>query len=137
MKTAHVQQGSRIIKFIYSEKATNFCEISTIDLSYVVTVQSKVGISQNFVAFLEYMNFKQNRTKWGKYFTCQRRLAWGCITVIPRIICHNCSIMKIYWQHKRILHNPFHNCSGFRLPRHSDLEIENSIRKFLVYYSIK
>ena len=24
------------LKFIYSEKATNFCEISTVDLSYVV-----------------------------------------------------------------------------------------------------
>ena len=42
---------------MYSEKATNFCEISTLDLSYVVTVQSTVEISQNFVAFSEYMNF--------------------------------------------------------------------------------
>ena len=45
------------IKFIYSEKATNFCEISIIDLSYVVPVKSKVEILQNFVAFSEYMNF--------------------------------------------------------------------------------
>ena len=45
------------IKFIYSEKATNFCEISTVDLSYVITVKSTVEISQNFVAFSEYMNF--------------------------------------------------------------------------------
>ena len=45
------------LKFIYSEKATNFCEISTVDLSYVVTVKSMVEISQNFVAFSEYMNF--------------------------------------------------------------------------------
>ena len=42
---------------MYSEKATNFCEISTIDLSYVVTVKCTVVISQNFVAFSEYMNF--------------------------------------------------------------------------------
>ena len=28
------------LKFIYSEKATNFCEISTVDLTYVVTVKS-------------------------------------------------------------------------------------------------
>ena len=34
-------------KFIFSEKATNFCEISTIDLSYAVTVKSAVDISQN------------------------------------------------------------------------------------------
>ena len=45
------------LKFIYSEKATNFWEISTVDLSYVVTVKSTVEISQNFVAFSEYMNF--------------------------------------------------------------------------------
>ena len=38
------------LKFIYSEKATKFCEISTVDLSYVVPVKSKVEISQNFVA---------------------------------------------------------------------------------------
>ena len=84
-----------------------------------------------FCVLLRMIDFKQNRTKRGKYFTCQRRLAWGRITVIPRIICHNCSIMKIYWQHKRILHNPFHNCSCFRLPIHSDLKIENSIWKLL------
>ena len=46
------------LKFIYSEKATKFCEISTVDLSYVVTVKSAVEISQNFVTFSEYMNFK-------------------------------------------------------------------------------
>ena len=47
-----------MLKFIYSEKATKFCEISTLLLSYVVPVKSKVEISQNFVAFSEYMNFK-------------------------------------------------------------------------------
>ena len=46
-----------MIKFIYSEKATKFCEISTLLFSYVVPVKSKVEISQNFVAFSEYMNF--------------------------------------------------------------------------------
>ena len=49
-----------IVKFIYSEKAKNFCEISTLLLSYVVVVpvKSKVEISQNFVAFSGlYMNF--------------------------------------------------------------------------------
>ena len=47
----------KIVKFIYSEKATKFCEISTLDLSYVVPVKSTVEISQSFVAFSEYMNF--------------------------------------------------------------------------------
>ena len=46
-----------IVKFIYSEKATKFCEISTVDLSYVVPVKSTVEISQNFMAFSEYINF--------------------------------------------------------------------------------
>ena len=47
------------LKFIYSEKATQICEISTVDLSYVVTVKSTVEISQNFEAFSEYMNITQ------------------------------------------------------------------------------
>ena len=46
-----------LLKFIYSEKATTFCEISTIYLSYVVTVKFTLDISLNFVAFSEYMNF--------------------------------------------------------------------------------
>ena len=55
-----------VVKFIYSETATKCCEISTLDLSmevdlhdlsYVVTVKSTVEISQNFVAFSEYINF--------------------------------------------------------------------------------
>ena len=47
-----------IIKFIYSEKAAKFCEIFTLLLSYVVPVKSKMKISENFVAFSEYVNFK-------------------------------------------------------------------------------
>ena len=50
---------SNYVKFIYSEMATKFCEISTLLLSYVVPVKSKVEISQNFVAFSEYMNFNR------------------------------------------------------------------------------
>ena len=46
-----------LLKFVYSEKATKFCDISTVDLSYVVTIKSMVEILQNFVAFSEYMNF--------------------------------------------------------------------------------
>ena len=45
------------LKFIYSEKATKIFEIFTLLLSYVAAVKSKVKISQNFVAFSEYMNF--------------------------------------------------------------------------------
>ena len=45
------------IKLIYFEKAIKLCKISTLLLSYVVPVKSKVKISQNFVAFSDYMNF--------------------------------------------------------------------------------
>ena len=43
-----------LIKFIYSEKATKFCEIVPLLLTTVHTVKSKGKISQNFVAFSEY-----------------------------------------------------------------------------------
>ena len=46
------------LKFVYSEKATKFCEICTLLLTTVHPVKSKVEILQNFVAFSEYMNFK-------------------------------------------------------------------------------
>ena len=49
------------LKFIYSEKATKFCEISTLLLTVSTVVKSKVEISQNFVAFSEYMNFTINK----------------------------------------------------------------------------
>ena len=55
-----VEEFINRLKFIYSEKATKFCEIFTLLLSYVVPVKSKVEILQNFVAFSEYMNFIMN-----------------------------------------------------------------------------
>ena len=57
-----------LLKFIYSEKATKFWEIFTLLLSYVVQVKSKVKISQNFLAFSEYMNFK-GEVLWDKILT--------------------------------------------------------------------
>ena len=48
-----------ILKFIYSEKATKFREISNLILTVCTVVKSKVEISQNFVAFSEYMNFNE------------------------------------------------------------------------------
>ena len=47
----------KFLKFIYSEKATKFCEIFPLLLTRVHTVKSKGKVSQNFVAFSEYMNF--------------------------------------------------------------------------------
>ena len=44
-----------MLKVIYSEKATKFYKISTLLLTRVHTVKSKVKLSQNFAAFSEYM----------------------------------------------------------------------------------
>ena len=46
-----------LLKFIYSEKATKFCEIFPLLLTVCTVVKSKEKIIQNFVAFSEYMNF--------------------------------------------------------------------------------
>ena len=48
------------VKFIYSEKATKFCEIFPLLLTTVHTVKCKGKISQYFVAFSEYMNFTES-----------------------------------------------------------------------------
>ena len=45
------------LKFLYSEEATKFCEIFPLLLTVCTIVKSKGKISQNFVAFSEYMNF--------------------------------------------------------------------------------
>ena len=45
------------LKFIYSKEATKFYKIFTLLLSCVVPVKNKVKISQNFVAFSDYINF--------------------------------------------------------------------------------
>ena len=47
------------VKFIYSEKATKFCEIFPLLLTVCTIVKSKGTILQNFVAFSEYMNFNE------------------------------------------------------------------------------
>ena len=52
-----VYLGASSVSFIYSEKATKFCEMSTLLLITVHRVKSKVDFLQNFVAFTEYMNF--------------------------------------------------------------------------------
>ena len=46
-----------ILKFIYSEKATKFCKISTLILSSCTIDKSKAEISQNFVALSEHTSF--------------------------------------------------------------------------------
>jgi hypothetical protein len=56
----NLRGGRKIVKFIYSEKATNFFEISTLLLSYVVPVKSKwrfckiLWPSQNMWSLIQY-----------------------------------------------------------------------------------
>ena len=52
-----MQYTTTMVKFIYSEKATKFCKMFTLLLSGTTQDKSKVKISQNVVAFSEYMNF--------------------------------------------------------------------------------
>ena len=54
-----IQISETLLKFVYSEKATKFSEISTLLLSTVHTDKIKVEISQNLVAFSEYINFPE------------------------------------------------------------------------------
>ena len=84
-----------LLKFLYSEKATKFCEISTLLLSTVHTDKSKVKILQNFVAFLEYMNFKEkNGKKWDIELE---------INVLGRLKCMSANPQKaIYFQYLNI-----------------------------------
>ena len=69
-----------LVKFIYSEKATRFCDISTVDLSSVVPVKSTVEILQNFVTFSEYMNFFKMFTLNSQTFFVNDNLIqdWTC-----------------------------------------------------------
>ena len=53
-----------LVKFIYSEKATKFCEIFPLLLTVCTAVKSKGKISQNFVAFSKYMNFKHKSSQY-------------------------------------------------------------------------
>ena len=50
--------GGTVVKFIYSEKATKFSEISTLLLTTVHTYSQKYrGDFAKFLAFSEYVNF--------------------------------------------------------------------------------
>ena len=72
----------RLKKFIYSEKTTKFCEIFTLLLSYVVPVKSKVKISQNFVAFSEYMNFTSLKPVVVNYSNWQSFCTMHCLVTL-------------------------------------------------------
>ena len=70
-----------LIKFIYFEKATKFCEIFNLLLSYVAQVKSKVKISKSIVAFSEYMNF---------ILICEPQSIWSMLLVMSWIYNNEC-----------------------------------------------
>ena len=59
------------LKFIYSEKATKLCEISTNYLSYICTASKIIGGDfANFVAFSEYINFNTTYRSFMEVLDC-------------------------------------------------------------------
>ena len=54
VSSIQTNNGAKImcLKFIYSKKATQFCEISTINLSYVEPVKKHVGDFAKFCGLL-------------------------------------------------------------------------------------
>ena len=57
-----VASSSSASKFIYSDMATKLCEIFTSLLTGTTYEKSKIKISQNFVVFSEYTNFKYDHS---------------------------------------------------------------------------
>ena len=111
-----------MVKFIYSEKATQFCEIFPSLLTTVHTVKSKGKISENFVAFSEYMNFSLKPGKHRCNQACdfstdtrERLDTHLCIEhMVFRTKCEQCdysseypSVLKSHVQsvHEKIRHN--------------------------------
>ena len=77
---------NNLLKFIYSEKATKFCENFTLLLTDCTVDKSKVKILQNFVALSEYVNFNQ----WIFLWPCTHY-----IVCVQNIL----SVFKINWMH--------------------------------------
>ena len=94
-----------MLKFIYSEKATKFCEIFPLLLTTVHTVKGKGKISQNFVAFSEYMNFTS-------------LLCWTHQKVLRKCLSTHKSVFKI----NHFLRNP--HFSIIFPPNKDDLDIQ-------------
>ena len=72
-----------LLKFIYPEKATKFCEIFTLLLTGTPQDKSKGKFLQNFVAFSEYMNFK-------RLIECQNVRLLSQESIISTFLCYRC-----------------------------------------------
>ena len=98
------------VKFIYSEKATKFCTIFTLLLSYVAPVKSKVKILKSFVAFSEYMNFNKYfrfgpklyfklswNSSWSWPWNCHRNCSWNFCKIVNEIVHENVLNCPLYF----------------------------------------
>ena len=113
-----------IIKFIYSEKATTFCEIFTLLLSYVVPVKSMVEILQKFVVFSEHMNFNSdlNDFEYSRYLKA-RKMAKRPNTFLKQQMIHQKKAMILsffgggrtrVWYYQEVVkpsHHKKHRCA--------------------------
>ena len=78
--------------------------ISTIDLSYVVTVKYTMEIFQNFVAFSEYMNFTGTHYTTTKTAHLHAHSSWQFQSAIHYIRGLLLELpFKILWQYPRIV----------------------------------
>ena len=82
----------QLVKFVYSEKATKFCEIFTLLLSTIHTDKIKVEISHNFVAFSKYMNF--NSSLSSVYPLIQVKKFGDIISLVRRGLDHHFSLLS-------------------------------------------
>ena len=105
-----------IIKVIYSENATKFCKISTLLLSYVVPVKSKLEILQTYVAFSEYMNFKRKIEVWKQI----SKKIFGYLELHKCKIIYICSVCFLHKQRCSFL------CKISGLEKFRNLELSNS-----------
>ena len=80
------------LKFIYSEKATKFCEIFPLLLTSSTWEKSTVKISQNFEPFSEYMNFKAKVIRHRGEQFLWTKLRFG--VVLGRMV-----VLKKNWAH--------------------------------------
>ena len=71
---------------VYSEKAKNFCEISTVDMTVTTYDKSTVEISQNFVASSEYMNFMYTFIAWIEIVAMNLRRDFDILSKSPMYI---------------------------------------------------
>ena len=119
------------LKFIYSEKATKFCEISTLFLSECTVDKGKVEILQNFVVFLEYTNFITDLKKFSSLTLSDDSLNWYLqrninILIFMRRLCVMC-VHKISLQHSW---HSYHNIYSKKLKKYGTLNIIRSSKLF-------